>query len=148
MASSIFPARAALFVRLDAATWPGGKPLVSFGSPRSYEDHEVVAVLGFGPTDDDPAAIGQRRQTEEYLIEVGIKVHHPDATNGQSVEARMAQLYDVVWAEVLASQDMDATVTWCHPAGTDSSEGAMPAQQGGWVMFASMSIRCVARISA
>lgn len=139
-------ARANLYDLLDAA------PVLStvqrvFGEPSAYEEQQVVAVLGFGPVGDEPAAIGQRRQEERYRIEVKIKAHDPAADDGQAVEDIAFDLYDAVWNVVHDNPTLDDAVTFCFPGGGDSSEGAQAAEGGGWVMFVSLFVECTARIA-
>lgn len=147
MPTSIPGARANLFAALAAAPWPSPAPQVTYGSPDAYEDQQVVAMLGFSPVDDDPAAIGQRRQEEAYRIEVKIKVHDPAAATGRSVEVRSMALYDVAWNVVIDNPDLGGAVTFCHPSGAEASDGPLAAEGGGWVMFVSIFVACTARIA-
>lgn len=148
MPSSIPGARANLFAALEAATWPDPQPQVVYGAPAAYEEQRVVAVLGFGPVGDEPAAIGQRRQEETYRIEVAIKVHDPAADDAAGVEAATMALYDVAWAVVHDDPTLGGAVTVAWPGGADESPGAQAADKGGWVMFVSLFVACTARISA
>lgn len=146
MGSSIRLARANLHAALAASPGLAGVQVV-FGAPDAYEEQQVVAVLGFGPVGDEPAAIGQRRQEEQYRIDVAIKVHMPDADTGAAVEARAMALYDAVRAVVVANVDLGEAVTFCVPAGMDESPGPQSAKGGGWVMWIVAGVECVARIS-
>lgn len=146
MPSSIRPARANLFSALTAAPWPAPAPQVVFGAPDAYEEQQVVAILGFGPVGDEPAAIGQRRQEETYRIEVAVKVHDPAASTGADVEARAMALYDVARDVASDNPTLGGAVTIARPAGTDESPGAQSAEGGGWVMFVSLFVECTARI--
>lgn len=146
MGTSIGAARAYLHAALVAAAPLAGVQVV-FGAPDAYEEQEVVAILGFGPVGDEPAAIGQRRQEEQYRIEVAIKVHDPAANTAAGVEARAMALYDAVRDVVKDNETLGDTVTFCLPAGADASPGALSAQGGGWVMFITAGVECVARLS-
>lgn len=146
MASSIRLARSNLYDLLAASASLTGVQ-VTFGAPSAYEAPEVVAVLGFGPIGDEPAALGQRRQAETYRIEVRIKKHDPAASTGQPVELRAMALYDAVWNVVHDNPTLSGAVTIAFPGGGDNSEGAQSAEGGGWVMFASLFVECTARIS-
>lgn len=146
MGSSIGAARANLHAALAAAPALADVQVV-FGAPDAYEEQQVVGVLGFGPVGDEPAAIGQRRQEEQYRIDVGIKVHMPDANTAAVVEARTMELYTAVRDVVMANETLGDAVTFCVPAGMDESPGPQSAKGGGWVMFISAGVECVARIS-
>lgn len=146
MPSSISAARVALYNLLAAAPALAGVQ-VTFGEPAAYEEQEVVAVMGFGPVGDEPAAIGQRRQQEGYRVEVKMKKHDPAASTGQVVEQRAMALYDAVWNVVHDNATLGGSVTFAFPGGADSSPGAQPAQGGGWVMFVSLFVDCTARIA-
>lgn len=150
MSSSIKAARANLYTLLAAQT-AAAAPLenvqVTFGQPNAYEEQRVVAILGFGPVGDEPAAIGQRRQDETYRITVAIKVHDPAATTGQEVEDDAMGLYDAVWNVVHDNPTLSGAVTFCFPGGGDASEGAQPAEGGGWVVFVNIGVDCTARIA-
>jgi hypothetical protein len=146
MPSSIRLARANLFAALAASPALAGWQVV-FGAPDAYEEQKVVAVLGFGPVGDEPAAIGQRRQQEQYRIEVRIKAHDPAADSGAQVETDVMAAYDAVRDVVGDNPTLSGAVTIALPAGTDESPGALSAEGGGWVMFASAFVECVARIS-
>ena len=147
MASSIRLARSNLYDLLAAA------PALStaqrtFGRPDAYVAQQVVAVLGFGPIGDEPAALGQRRQAETYRIEVAMKYHDPAATTGQAVEVGLMALYDGVWNVVHDNPTLNGAVTFAFPGGGDTSDGAEPDPEGGgWVAFASLFVECTARIS-
>lgn len=146
MPSSVRAARANLFAALAASPDLAGWQVV-FGAPDAYEEQKVVAVLGFGPVSDEPAAIGQRRQQEQYRIEVRIKAHDPAASDAAQIEADAMAAYDAVRDAVTADPTLDDAVILALPAGTDESPGALSAEGGGWVMFASAFVECVARIS-
>lgn len=146
MASSIRLARSNLYNALAAAPALAGVQVV-FGAPAAYEEQEVVAVLGFGPVGDEPAAIGQHRQEETYRIEVRIKAHDPAADTGQSVELRAMALYDACWNVVHDNKTLGGAVTFCFPGGGDSSPGPQAAEGGGWVEFVSLFVVCTARIA-
>lgn len=146
MPSSVGPARANLHAALASAVPLAGVQVV-FGAPDAYEEQQVVGVLGFGPVGDEPAAIGQRQQEEQFRIDVGIKVHMPDADTAAAVETRAMELYDGVRDAVFADITLDDAVTFCLPAGMDESPGPQSAEGGGWIMFISAGVECVARIS-
>ena len=146
MGSSISPARANLFAALTAAPALADWQVV-YGAPDVYEEQNVVAVLGFGPVGDEPAAIGQRRQQENYRIDVAIKAHDPAASTASSVEDLAMSAYDAVRSVVTANPTLGGAVTNALPAGTDESPGAQSAEGGGWVMFITAGVECVARIS-
>lgn len=146
MASSIAAARAALYDLLAAAEGLAGVQVV-FGAPDAYERQEVVALLGFGPVDDEPAAIGQARHDERYRIETKLKVHNPAADLGITVETRAMALYNVVRAVIAANPTLSGSVVIARPSGSDTSPGPQSAEGGGFVMFVSCFTECVARIS-
>lgn len=145
MASSISAARAALHDRLAASAGLVGVQVV-FGVPDAYEEQEVVAMLGVGPTDEDPATLGRPTTDERFTIRVACKVHDPAAKTGAQVDARCFAIADVIREVVADNRTLGGVVVMAGVSGQDS-DGAVPAKGGGWVCFNTVSIACRARIT-
>lgn len=148
MASTISAARAALFALLDANTYPGARPQVNFGAPDAYEEAEVVAMLGVEAPDEEPAVIGgPKPRNEEFTIVVGVKAHDPAGT-AATVDARGWVLADEVREIVYANQTLTSTLStgWARIA-SQTSEGAQPAEGGGWVCFVQVRVLCRSRVA-
>jgi hypothetical protein len=148
MASTISAARAALYALLAANTYPGAVPQVTFGPPDAYEEPEVIAMLGVESPDEEPAVIGGPRPREEqFVIVVGVKAHDPAGT-ATTVDARCWALADEVREVVYANQSLTNTLTtgWARIA-SQTSDGAQPAEGGGWVAFCTVKVLCRARVA-
>lgn len=149
MASSISAARVALYDLLAAAGGLTGVQ-VAFGAPDAYEAQEVVALTGVESPDEEPAVIGgPRPRDESFVLLVAVKAHDPSATTGQSVDARCFALMDVVRSTVYANQTLTATLTspgWARIQ-SQTTEGAQPAEGGGFVMFGQVAVLCRSRIA-
>ena len=149
MASTISAARAALFALLDAHAYPGAAPQVTFGPPADYEQQEVVAMRGVESPDEEPAVIGgPRPRNEQFVIIVDVKAHDPAGT-AASVDARGWALMDEVREVVYADADLSGslgTAGWARIA-SQTSDGALSAEGGGWVFFGTVRILCQARIA-
>lgn len=149
MASSIAGARLALHALLDAHTWPGTKPQVTFGAPDAHEEQEVVALLGIQDPDEEFAALGAQRRAESYVLEVGVKAHDPGAT-AQTVDTRGFALAEGVRVVVGANPTFaGAPPITVLPAEviSQTSDGAQAAEGGGFVIFLKLLVRCQTRIT-
>lgn len=150
MASSISGARVALYDLLVAATWPGDDPQITFGEPAAYEQQEVVALMGVESPDEEPAVIGgPKPRDENFVLVVACKAHDPAASTAQAVDARCWAFMDVVRSTVYANPDLNDSLSqpgWARIA-SQTSDGARPAQGGGWVMFGECRVACRARIA-
>jgi len=142
MPSSIGPARQALFNLLAAGT-TGVQ--VTFGPPDSYEEQEVVALLGVFDPREEPAALGQRRMEETYHLEVGIKVHDP-AGNPADVDARGFALREDVRTVIESDLTLAGTVRTALIS-SDTTDGVMPAEGAGFVIFFRLLVECRQRIT-
>lgn len=149
MASRISAARAALHAILAANTWPGAVPQVTFGRPDAYEEPEVVAMLGVETPDEEPAVIGGPKPREEqFVIIVAVKAHDPAGT-AATVDGRGWALMDEIRELVYANETLSGALTapgWARIA-SQTSEGAQPAEGGGWVFFGRTRVACRARIA-
>ncbi len=148
MASTISAARAALFALLDANTYPGARPQVTFGPPDAYEEPEVVAMLGVESPDEEAAALGAQRREEVYVLVVGVKAHDPAGT-AAVVDARGFALADSVRATVHATttgRTLSNTVRTAEVI-RQTTVGAQPAEGSGWVIFLQLAIECRQRIT-
>lgn len=149
MASTVSAARAALHALLVAHSYPGAVPQVTFGPPDAYEEPEVVALLGVESPDEEPAVLGGPRPRDEFFVLiVGVKAHDPAGT-ATSVDARGWALADEVREVVYANQTLTSSLTapgWARVE-SQTSDGAQPAEGGGWVCFVKVRIFCRSRIA-
>lgn len=149
MASTISAARAALYALLAANTYPGAVPQVTFGLPAAYEEPEVVALLGVEAPEEAPAVIGGPKPREErFTLVVAVKAHDPAGTAG-TVDARGWVLMDEVREVVYANQTLSGALTapgWARIE-SQTSDGAQPAEGGGWVLFGQVRVACRARLT-
>lgn len=149
MASTISAARAALFALLTANTYPGAAPQVTFGPPDAYEEPEVVALLGVEAPDEEPAVIGGPKPREErFVIVVAVKAHDPAGT-AQAVDLRGWALADEVREVVYANQTLSGALSapgWARIE-SQTSDGAQPAEGGGFVCFVTVRVACRARLT-
>lgn len=150
MASTISAARSALYDLLAARSWTGGTPQVEFGAPGGYEEQEVVALLGVEAPDEEPGVIGGPKPRDEtFILVVAVKAHDPAASTGQTVDARCFSLMDQVRTVVYANPTLSAslgTPGWARIA-SQTTEGALRAEGGGWVMFGEVRVACRTRIA-
>lgn len=146
MASSIAGARTALYDLLAAAPALSGVQ-VHFGAPAAYEEQEVVALLGVQDPDEEFAAIGAQRKAESYVLEVGVKAYNPGAKAGQGVDTRCFALAEAVRAVVGANPTFAPDTVLPASVTSQTSDGAQPAEGGGWVCFNRILVRCQTRIT-
>lgn len=148
MASTISAARSALFTLLEANTWPGAAPQVTFGPPDAYEEPEVVALLGVVNPEEDIAVFGgPRPRDERFILVVATKAHDPAGT-AAAVDARGWVLADEVRRIVYANQTLTDTLTsgWARIQ-SQTSEGALPVEGGGWLCIVRVAVLCQARVA-
>ncbi len=157
MATSIATARANLHSLLVTAaptssTQPDRKVQVAFGPPDSYEDQEVIALLGVETPDEDARALGRNQRHEEYVLIVGVKAYDPTGT-AASVDARVYALADVVRSTVNGNDTLKVNNV---PAVYDAApvslrsrfpDGVIPHVDGGWISILEVVIRVQQRIS-
>ena len=147
MASTIAPARAALFALLEAADYDDADVEVVFGRPDAYAARKVVALGAVIDSSEEPEQLGNRKMEEEYTVLVGVKVHGPELTDtAQAIEAEGFRICDVVRDVVNANLTLSATVRTALNAGAESP-GVQPAVGGGWVIFLVRRIDITARIT-
>lgn len=154
MGSTITAATADLYARLAALTVAAGSlenVQVTFGPPGAHEEQQVIAFLGILDASEQPGALGAQRREETYDIELGVKVHDPteDADNAKVVFDRSRALIDVIESTVhgsTAGLTLGGTVRTAQVSST-RTEGVLPAQGGGWVVFWRVLVTCAARIS-
>ena len=150
MSSAISAARSSLYTLLAAHSFPGNPVQVTFGAPSAYEDQEVVALMGVEAGDEDDAVIGGARpRDEEFTLLVKVKVHDPAMASAGTVDARGWVLADEVREVVYADRTLAGALA---PAGwalvsSQTSDGALSADGGGFVIFVDVRIRCKARVA-
>lgn len=144
MASSISAARTALHDILASHSGLAGIQ-VSFGPPDAYEQNEVVALLGIESAEEEDAAVGAQRTEERYELVVRVKVYTPDGT-AEEADVRGFLLADEVRAAVNQNHTLNSAVRWATVR-SQSSEGALPADPSGWVIFLDLRVRCSQRIT-
>jgi len=144
--SSISPARQNLFAALHGYSDLGDPVQVTYGAPSSHEAAEVVAMLGVQtPSAEEQRGLGQRRVEETYVLDVAVKVHDPGADQAEAVDLRGFDLADAVRQVVRQNITLDGAVRTALVV-SQSSEGAQPAQGGGWVIFVKLGVECKARV--
>ncbi len=138
---------------------------VLFGPPEVYELDKVVGITSQAPVgqQEDWAAIGNDRRSEEYLIDVVVKVYSrsantPDGAKGVDTEA--FRIVEAIRNAVHASKGLGlnaidssynarAAVTSATSGGpqppTDPKTGEV---RGGWICFVDVTVTVQARISA
>lgn len=146
MNSSISAARVGLFAKLVAGFEDDTAVQVEFGPPGAYEEQEVVALLGVVDPDEEPAAIGQRHKEEVYSLEVGVKAHDPAGT-AQSVDLRGFTIADGVRGVVADNITLSGAVRTALVT-SQTTDGAVQAEGGGWVIFIRILIECHQRIAS
>lgn len=146
MTSSISAARQNLHALLAGEPELADPVQVAYGAPSGHEAAEVVAMLGVQtPSAEEARGLGQRRVEESYVLEVAVKVHDPGAETAEAVDLRGFALADVVRQVVRANITLDAAVRTALVV-SQGSEGAQPAQGGGWVIFVTLGVECKARV--
>ncbi len=103
---SVLLVKDALIALLDAATWPGSKPQISFGIPRTIE-REVIVVGGTTNSDQDWSLLGGRRRQEDYYLQLWINVEAPTQ---REATVRAVELLGVVETAVRATPNLGGAV--------------------------------------
>lgn len=112
-ATTIFPAKVALKAALEAHTFPGTAPTISWGGPTEGED-VTFDMLYLGPTNDPPAdedftTLGGGRVDESYRLSVFADVYRY-GDDEQATEERAWQLHDGVLTVLCADHTIGGTV--------------------------------------
>lgn len=155
MGSTITAATADLFDRLAALAVDAG-PLsgtptvqVTFGPPNAVEEQQVVSLMGVIDNSEDHAALGAQRRDERYDIELGVKVHNPVEDSAEAVFARSRVLVDAIAAAVhgsTAGRTLGGAVINAQMTNS-RTDGILPAEGGGWVVFWRVLISCHGRFT-
>lgn len=106
---SVLLVKQAFLDLLNAATWPGSTPQISWGVPRTIE-REAIVVGGTQNGDQDWSLLGGRRRQEDYYLQVWINVEH---TTQQAATTRAVELLGVIETELRATPHLNGAV----PAG-------------------------------
>ena len=150
--STIPAARAALYDLLVAGApaqtaVPARKVQIAYGPP-AHEEMEVVALLGVRNVDEDAGAIGARRREEEYLLEVGVKVHNPAAGAGSDaaklVDARGFALAEWVRTVVHRHWTLSGTVRTAFVSSQITDGVQLPDK--GALIFLLLTVECAAAV--
>ena len=140
---SVAAVKATLLELLDATGWPGAKPQLSWGVPRTLE-RETVIVGGTTNGDEEWSALGNLRRTEDYRLQLWVTVQHP--ASQQAATERAVELYGVVETVARANPNMQGALPagqWCEIRSPQLLEG--PAPEAGWVAEIEFEIRVRAR---
>lgn len=103
---SVLLVKDAIIALLDAATWPGSKPQISFGIPRTIE-REVIVVGGTTNSDQDWSLLGGRRRQEDYYLQLWINVEAPTQ---REATVRAVEILGVVETAVRATPNLGGAV--------------------------------------
>ncbi len=106
---SVLLVKEAVIDLLEAATWPGSKPQISFGIPRTIE-REVIVVGGTTNSDQDWSLLGGRRRQEDYYLQLWINVEAPTQ---REATVRAVEILGVVETAVRSTPNLGGAV----PAG-------------------------------
>ncbi|MEZ5236812.1 MAG: hypothetical protein R2749_29585 [Acidimicrobiales bacterium] len=99
---SVLLVKDAVIALLDAATWPGSKPQISFGIPRTIE-REAIVVGGTTNSDQDWSLLGGRRRQEDYYLQLWINVEH---TTQREATERAVEILGVVETALRATPNL------------------------------------------
>lgn len=124
---------------------------VTVGVPTVLEGQDTVSVLGVTDSTEEEAGLGGNRKREEFTVEVKIMSFDPAATSADDafdLEARAGDLAQVVRDVVHGDRTLGGALTGnvASVVGTPT-DGAQPAQDGGYVVFASVLVRCRSTVS-
>jgi len=105
MSSSSIPrVKAALVEHLEAAEWPGARPVVAYGWPRDI-GREIVMIGGTAEGSQEWVAFGSRQREELYRLELVVQVMHPGQAQRAATE-RAFELLGVVEAVLRADPSL------------------------------------------
>jgi len=146
VSSTVAAARANLKGLLDtAAAAASGTGLegfqVSWGDPQAFEDQKVVTLDGWTQT-EEWAGIGGQKRAETYDLRLRLKVHDPAGT-AESVDQQVTAAVDAVRALLASNVVLAGAGTWAHLSGHETDdERSGPAEGGGFVVFARLTVNC------
>ncbi len=103
---SVLLVKDALIALFEAATWPGSKPQISFGIPRTIE-REVIVLGGTTNSDQGWSLLGGRRRDEDYYLQLWINVEH---TTQREATARAVEILGVIETVVRATPNLGGAV--------------------------------------
>lgn len=106
---SVVLVKQALIDLLEAADWPGSRPQISWGVPRTV-DREAIVIGGTQNGDQEWSLLGGRRRQEDYYLQVWVNVEH---TTQKDATIRAVELLGVVETELRANPHLNGAV----PAG-------------------------------
>jgi hypothetical protein len=145
MGASVGAAFTNLVAALQAEATLNGVQVL-FGPPEAYEEQEVVAVLGLGQDNEDTA--GLDLASEDYVINVRVKVDKPDASDAGEVSTRAWALVDGIRAAIEADELLGGAVMKAKVTGA-ASAGPLPAldepngNQQGWAQYVDVRVTCL-----
>ena len=140
---SVVAVKTTLLELLEAAAWPGARPQLSWGTPRTLE-RETVIVGGTTNGDEEWSALGNSRRTEDYRLQLWVTVQHPDSQRAATVRA--VELFAVVETVARENPNMQGALPagqWCEIRSPQLLE--FPAEGGGWAAEVEAEIRVRAR---
>ena len=112
-ATTVYPAKVALKAALEAHTFAGGQPVISWGAPTESDDLSYEMIY-FGPTNDPPAdeqlnTLGAGKVDEVYTLKILAEVYQ-QGDDEQAVEQRAWQFHDGILTVLCADHTIDGTV--------------------------------------
>lgn len=147
MAVSTVPAaKAALISQLQA--WPALSGVtVDWGGPTSETDMAREHIwLGRTRRSTEWAQLGAQRIHEEYTIDVMVQVvAKASRTSEQELEERLWALHSACEAAVRSDLSLGGVLGTCWADFDDAEQTNTPIPDG-WVVKASLPVRCRARI--
>lgn len=155
MSSTISAARLKLHDLLQTNMARAGRQ-ITFGPPIEDQEFEVIALLGVLDPVEEEAELGGANKWETYVIEVGVKVFSPDANpeEAQVVDALGFDICDDIRDLVHGrarnnERTLDGALGGNGTATvvSQTTQGVRPVQDGGWVIFLRLLVRCRARIA-
>ena len=150
MSATVATARANLYDLIAAdATVVADQVQVTYGPPDTHEEQEVIALGGVESHDEDDAVIGGARPREEtYTLVVQVKAHGPE-NDPDVVDARGFELAEVVRSVVYADRSINGAMgpTGWARVSSITTDGVLPAEGGGFVIYLTVRVLCRARIN-
>lgn len=146
MSSTITAARQHLKTLLET-TFTATATQVVTGNPKSFENVNVVALLGITAASEDFALLGSNAPDDErYAIQLRIKCHDAGSNNGDTTDAAGWAIYDTIRTAVRSDPTLGGVLIFPARTNTPRSDGAFqPDDATGWAIFIDFTIDCFGR---
>lgn len=141
---SVALAKRAILDLLNAASWPGAIPQLSWGAPRSLE-RECVILGGVDNSDQEWAGIGDRRRNEDYRIWLWVGVDKAGDSQ-EDATVRAVELFAVVETVLRANSNLGGSLPAGQWAEMKSPSLVEFPTDGGYAAIVQSEIRVKARI--